>query len=142
MLNGEVLGQKFYAARNAPFTRLGKAGKPMIGLRRNGQKPGPLGIGGQAVIRRALATTAIGNYGRYYGKDARGMPNISDAMAQGFPSNLRKTPEAKLQYRREKAAEAHASATARWQGAGGGFPTVPITGQGYGGFGPVAPRYP
>jgi hypothetical protein len=90
----------------------------MIGLRRNGQTPGMYGIGGQAPIRRAFATTAHNNFGRYYGKDARGMPNISDAMQAGFPSNLRKSAESKIQARREKASLEHQASVARWQGAG------------------------
>ena len=113
MLNGGVLGQKFYAARNPRWTKLGKAGKPMMGLRSNGQVPGPYGHGGQAEIRRAFAQTAIGNFGTT-GLAANGMPNIALAMAARFPKRV--SPDQQAAARRAKAQAAHAAAQARWGG--------------------------
>lgn len=113
-MNIEVYGAKVYGARNPGWTRLGKSGKPMLGLRRNGQIPGPTGIGGQSLIRGAFARDMMGNYGKYYGKDARGMPNIANAAARNFPTGLRKSPRQKKQERLAKAAQAHRDTEARW----------------------------
>lgn len=118
MLNIEVLGSKAYAARNPKWTRLGKSGKDMIGLRANGQKPGPVGVGGQSVIRKAFAETAMNSLYGQYGKDERGMPIVADLMQANFPSQYRKTEESKIQARREKAAASHNATLGRWRGGG------------------------
>lgn len=118
-VNGEIAGMKVYGARNPPWTKLGKSGKPMWGLRSNGQKPGMEGIGRQGIIREALARTAYNNLYQQYGKDERGMPIVADIMAADFPSNLRKSPEAKIQERRAKAAARHAQTGAKLSGASG-----------------------
>jgi hypothetical protein len=114
-MQGEIFGYKFYSARNPKWTKLGKAGKPMIGLRGNGQKPGMEGTGKQAIIRPAFARAAYESYGTY-GKDERGMPNMANAVAAKFPANLRKSPEAKLQARREASARRHAATGAKLSG--------------------------
>ncbi len=113
-LNGEVLGQKFYAARNPKWTKLGKAGKPLMGLRANGQKPGHKGIANQGKIRKAFAKTAYDKLFGQYGKDERGMPVVADIMQAEFPKNLRKTEEQKLAERREAAAKLHARRGKSW----------------------------
>ena len=115
-LNGEFVGQKFYMARNPPWTRLGKAGKPMMGPRANNQKPGLEGTGGQGVIRTAFAQAAYQSYGTY-GKDERGMPLMADSVASKFPANLRKSPEAKVQARRQASAKRHAETGAKLSGS-------------------------
>lgn len=109
----DIFGSKGYVARNPKWTALGKAGKPMWGVRHNGQKPGLEGVGRQGIIRTAFAQTAASNLYGKYGKDARGMPIVADIMAASFPSQLRKSPEAKLQERRQKAAQAHQNTLAK-----------------------------
>ncbi|MGC8699261.1 MAG: hypothetical protein ACP5RE_03705 [Candidatus Acidifodinimicrobium sp.] len=125
MLNGNVLGQKFYVARNPIWTKLGRAGKPMLGLRANNQKPG-LGVGNQGVQRARFAQSAMGLYGTT-GKDARGMPmmavKMSSALGGYHPEKAKAAYEAKRQ-------AAHSMAQARWGGV------VPSSGAGqslYGG---------
>jgi len=125
MLNGSILGQKFYAARNPRWTKLGKAGKPLLGLRANNQIPGPKGIGEQGIQRAKFAHAAIGLYGTK-GFDARGMP----AMARRMSETLGYHPEATRQKLEAKRAAAHAAAQARW----GGVPVPPSGGQGFGGY--------
>lgn len=125
--NIEVLGSKVYFARNPKWTKLGKAGKPLMGPRANGQKPGLEGTGRQGVIRTAFAQTAYNNLYQVYGKDERGMPLVADEMAANFPSNLRKSPEAKIQERRSRAAARHAQTGAKLSGAGG--PMIPYKGE-------------
>jgi len=115
-LNGQFLGQKFDVARNPPWTKLGKKGKPGIGPRANNQKPGMEGTGRQGVIRTAFAQTAYAAYGTY-GKDERGMPNMANAVGANFPPNLRKSPEAKIQERRQASARRHAQTGAKLSGA-------------------------
>lgn len=112
MLNGEVLGQKFYAARNPVWTRYGKAGKPMISLRANRQKGGP-GVGEQYMQRSKFAHAAISLYGTK-GKDARGMPMMAVRMSGALGGYH---PEAQKQKIAAKAAEAHNAAVQRWSGA-------------------------
>ncbi len=118
MLNGSVLGQKFYAARNPIWTKLGRAGKPLIGLRANNQKPG-LGVGGQAAQRSKFALAAINLYGTR-GKDARGMPMMAVKMAQALGGYHPEQTKAKLEAKRQAA---HAAAQARWSGVPVGVPT-------------------
>lgn len=115
-LNGEFLGQKFYIARNPRWTKLGKAGKPMIGPRANGQKPGLEGVGRQSVVRTAFAQAAYQSYGTY-GKDERGMPLMADSVASKFPAGLRKSHEAKIQARRQASAKRHAETGAKLSGS-------------------------
>ena len=118
--NIEVMGAKIYWARNPKWTKLGKAGKPLFGPRGNGQKPGLTGGSDkQNVIRTSFANVAYNNLYQQYGKDERGMPIVADIMASNFPSSLRKSPEAKIQERRQRAAVSHAQTGAKLSGAGG-----------------------
>ena len=126
MLNGSVLGQKFYAARNPRWTKLGKAGKPLLGLRANNQKPGPTGIGDQGIQRAKFARAAMSLYGTK-GFDARGMPAMASKMSAALGGYH---PEASKQKRDAKRAEAHAMAQARWSGV----PYQPSGGQNFGGY--------
>jgi len=126
MLNGEVFGQKFYAARNPRWTKLGKAGKPLIGLRANNQIPGPVGRGEQGIQRSKFAHAAIGLYGTR-GFDGRGMPAMASKMSVALGGYH---PEATRQKLEAKRAEAHNAAVARW----GGVPVRPSGGQGFGGY--------
>ena len=61
MLNGSVFGQRFYAARNPPWT----AHKPTMSLRANGQIAGKYGHGDQRYVRRIFAETGIQNFGMH-----------------------------------------------------------------------------
>lgn len=125
-----------YTARNPQWTKLGKARKPMLGLRANGQRGG-LGVGGQQVIRNAFIQTALANGDQHhYGRDVRGMPNSANAMAMNFPSSLKVSPEQKVAKRRAKLDEAHQVARAKW--SGGSFRPAPAL---MGRF-PAPPEYP
>jgi len=126
MLNGSVLGQKFYAARNPRWTKFGKAGKPLLGLRANNQKPGPMGIGDQYIQRAKFARAAISLYGTK-GFDARGMPVMASKMSAALGGWH---PEATKEKIKAKRAEAHAMAQARWSGV----PYQPSGGQNFGGY--------
>ena len=126
MLNGSVLGQKFYAARNPRWTKFGKAGKPLLGLRANNQKPGPMGIGDQYIQRAKFARAAISLYGTK-GFDARGMPVMASKMSTALGGWH---PEATKEKIKAKRAEAHAMAQARWSGV----PYQPSGGQSFGGY--------
>jgi len=122
MLNGSVLGQKFYAARNPRWTKLGKAGKPLIGLRANNQKPG-MGVGDQGIQRSKFAHAAIGLFGTR-GFDGRGMPAMASKMSTALGGYH---PEATKQKQEAKRAEAHNAAVARW----GGVSVQPSGGQSF-----------
>ena len=132
--NIEVMGAKVYWARNPKWTKLGKAGKSLYGPRANGQKPSlEGGTARQRIIRNAFAMTAYNNLYGHYGKDERGMPIVANIMASQFPSNLRKSPEAMLQERRQRAAASHARTGAKLS-AGAAGPMIGgeiYTGEGY-----------
>ena len=126
MLNGSVLGQKFYAARNPRWTKLGKAGKPLLGLRANNQIPGKKGIGDQYIQRAKFAMAAINLYGTK-GFDARGMPAMAKKMSEALGGWH---PEITKQKQEAKRAEAHRLAQARWSGVS----YQPSGGQNFGGY--------
>jgi hypothetical protein len=114
MLNGVVLGQKFYVARNPRWTKLGRTGKPLLGLRANNQVPG-LGTGNQGLQRARFAQAAMGNYGTR-GFDARGMPAMASKMSVALGGYH---PEKSKAAYEAKRAEAHARAQANWSGVSG-----------------------
>jgi hypothetical protein len=126
MLNGSILGQKFYAARNPRWTKLGKAGKPLMGLRANNQIPGPKGIGDQGMQRSKFAHAAMANYGTR-GFDGRGMPAMASKMSAALGGYH---PEVSKQRQEARRASAHAAAQARWSGVA----IQPSGGQGFGGY--------
>jgi len=129
MLNGSVLGQKFYAARNPRWTKFGKAGKPLLGLRANSQVPGVKGIGNQYIQRRRFAETAMSLYNsNIKGIDPQlGIPNFAVEMMKRLGHE---SEEAKRQKYEARRASAHAAAVARWSGS----PIRPGGGQNFGGY--------
>lgn len=110
-MKGEILGQKFYVARNPRWTKLGRAGKPMLGLRANNQVPG-FGKGLQQEQRRRFAQAAIGLFGTR-GFDARGMPMMASKMSVALGGYHPEKSRARIEAKR---AEAHQRAQATWSG--------------------------
>jgi len=129
MLNGSILGQKFYAARNPRWTKFGKAGKPLIGLRVNSQVPGVKGIGDQYIQRRRFAQTAMSLYDSHIKgvNPELGIPNFAVEMMKKLG---RQTEEAKQQKYEARRASNHAAAVARWSG----MPVQPSGGQSFRGY--------
>jgi len=129
MLNGSILGQKFYAARNPRWTKFGKAGKPLLGLRANNQVPGVKGIGNQYIQRRRFAETAMSLYNNHIKgvNPELGIPNFAVEMMKRLGHESEEAKEQKYEARR---AAAHAAAVARWSGT----PVRPGGGQNFGGY--------
>lgn len=119
MLNGSVFGQRFYGARNPPWT----AHKPTMGLRANGQIKGKLGHGDQRYVRKAFALTGIKNFGMHGFALINGKmtPKPAAAMMQNLKSAYRAYPQiavgeqAQEQKRRAMAQASHSAAVARWE---------------------------
>jgi hypothetical protein len=120
MLNGSVFGQRFYAARNPPWT----AKKPTMSLRANGQIKGKLGHGDQKYVRKAFAMTGLGNFrmhgfsminGKMTPKPAAAMmANLKTAFA-AYPQ-IAVGEDAQKQKKRAQAEASHRASVARWQG--------------------------
>jgi hypothetical protein len=120
MLNGSVFGQRFYAARNPPWT----AHKPTMSLRANSQIKGKLGHGDQKFVRRAFALTGIKNFGMHgftlingkmTPKPAGAMMANLKAAYSGFPQIA--VGQAAQERKREAMKQAqHAQSVARWEG--------------------------
>ena len=127
MLNGSILGQKFYAARNPRWTKFGKAGKPLLGLRANSQVPGTKGIGNQYIQRRRFAEIAMSLYNNNIkGIDPQlGIPNFAVEMMKRLGHE---SEEAKKEKYKARRAAAHAAAVARWSGTS----VTPSGGQSFG----------
>ena len=119
MLNGSVFGNRFYAARNPPWT----AHKPTMSLRNNGQIKGKYGHGDQRYVRRIFAETGIQNFGMHGFAMINGKmtPKPAAAMMQKLKAAYSSNPhiavgaQAQEQKRQAMAQEAHRSAVARWQ---------------------------
>ena len=129
MLNGSILGQKFYAARNPRWTKFGKAGKPLLGLRANSQVPGVKGIGKQYIQRRRFAEAAMTLYNNNITgvNPELGIPNFAVEMMKRLGHESEQVKRQKYEARR---ASAHAAAVARWTGS----PVQPGGGQNFGGY--------
>ena len=120
MLNGSVFGQRFYAARNPPWT----AKKPTMSLRANGQIKGKLGHGDQKYVRRVFAEVGMQNFGMHGFAMVNGKmtPKPAAAMMSKLKEAFRKYPQiavgeqAQEQKKRAMAQASHAAAVARWQG--------------------------
>lgn len=120
MLNGSVFGQRFYAARNPPWT----AHKPTMSLRANGQIKGKLGHGDQRFVRRIFAETGIQNFGMHGFAMVNGKmtPKPAAAMMQKLKAAYSTNPHiavgeaAQEQKKRAQAEASHRAAVARWQG--------------------------
>jgi len=121
MLNGSVFGQRFYAARNPPWT----AKKPTMSLRANGQIKGTLGHGDQKYVRKAFAMTAIKNYphGRGFAMmNGKMTPKSAFLMQQDLKAAFAAYPQiavgidARKQKMRAQAEASHRASVARWQG--------------------------
>ena len=120
MLNGSVFGQRFYAARNPPWT----AKKPTMSLRANGQIAGMYGHGDQKYVRRAFAVTAINHaYGQHGFALINGKmtPKSAAAVMQNVKAEFRSYPQIAVGQatqeakKKARAEEAHRSAVARWE---------------------------
>ena len=119
MLNGSVFGQRFYAARNPPWT----AHKPTMALRANGQVKGKYGPGDQRFVRRIFAETGIQNFGMHGFAMVNGKmtPKPAAAMMQKLKAAYSTNPHiavgeaAQEQKKRAQAEAAHRAAVARWQ---------------------------
>ena len=120
MLNGSVFGQRFYAARNPPWT----AKKPTMSLRANGQIKGKLGHGDQRFVRRIFAEQGIQNFGMHGFAMVNGKmtPKPAAAMMQKLKAAYGSNPriavgEAAQEQKKMAQAEAsHRASVARWQG--------------------------
>lgn len=120
MLNGSVFGQRFYAARNPPWT----AHKPTMSLRANGQVKGKLGHGDQRFVRRAFALTGIKNFGMHGFAMVNGKmtPKPAAAMMANLKAAYSAYPQiavgsqAQEQKKRAMAEESHRASVARWEG--------------------------
>ena len=120
MLNGSVFGQRFYAARNPPWT----AHKPTMALRANGQIKGKLGHGDQRFVRRIFAEQGIQNFGMHGFAMVNGKmtPKPAAAMMQKLKAAFAAYPQiavgeaAQEQKKRAMAEASHRAAVARWQG--------------------------
>ena len=120
MLNGSVFGQRFYAARNPPWT----AHKPTMSLRANGQIAGKYGHGDQKYVRKAFAITAINHAngkrgftlinGKLTPKSAAGVMQNVKAAFRNYPQ-IAVGDAAQEQKKRARAEEAHRSSVARWE---------------------------
>jgi hypothetical protein len=120
MLNGSVFGQRFYAARNPPWT----AKKPTMSLRANGQIKGKLGHGDQKYVRKAFAMTGLGNF-RMHGFsmiNGKMTPKPAAAMMANLKTAFAAYPQiavgeaAQEQKKRAQAEASHRASVARWQG--------------------------
>lgn len=119
MLNGSVFGQRFYAARNPPWT----VHKPTMGLRANGQIKGKYGHGDQQYVREAFALEGIQNYGKtgFVMMNGKLTPRPAYEMQQHLQAAYRKYPEiavgpeARKRRIEQMRADAHRSSVARWQ---------------------------
>ena len=120
MLNGSVFGQRFYAARNPPWT----AKKPTMSLRANGQIKGKLGHGDQRFVRRIFAEQGIQNFGMHGFAMVNGKmtPKPAAAMMQKLKAAYGSNPRiavgeaAQEQKKRAQAEASHRASVARWQG--------------------------
>ena len=120
MLNGSVFGQRFYAARNPPWT----AHKPTMSLRANGQIKGKLGHGDQRFVRRIFAEQGIQNFGMHGFAMVNGKmtPKPAAAMMQKLKAAYGSNPRiavgeaAQEQKKRAQAEASHRASVARWQG--------------------------
>jgi hypothetical protein len=120
MLNGSVFGQRFYAARNPPWT----AHKPTMSLRANGQVKGKYGHGDQKFVRKAFALTGIKNRGMHGFTMLNGKmtPKPAAAMQANLKAAFSAYPQiavgeqARRQKREAMAEAAHRAAVARWEG--------------------------
>lgn len=120
MLNGSVFGQRFYAARNPPWT----AHKPAMSLRANEQIKGKLGHGDQRFVRRIFAETGIQNFGMHGFAMVNGKmtPKPAAAMMQKLKAAYSANPHiavgeaAQEQKKRAMAEASHRASVARWQG--------------------------
>ena len=119
MLNGSVFGQRFYAARNVPWT----AHKPTMSLRANGQVKGKYGHGDQRFVRKAFALTGIKNFGMHGFVMINGKmtPKPAGAMMQNLKAAYRTYPQiavgeqAQEQKKQAMAQVAHRASVARWE---------------------------
>ena len=119
MLNGSVFGQRFYAARNVPWT----AHKPTMGLRANGQVKGKYGHGDQRYVRKAFALTGIKNFGMHGFVMINGKmtPKPAGAMMQNLKAAYRAYPQiavgeqAQERKKQAMAQAAHSASVARWE---------------------------
>lgn len=119
MLNGSVFGQRFYAARNPPWT----AKKPTMSLRANGQIKGKLGHGDQKFVRRIFAETGIKNFGMHGFAMVNGKmtPKPAAAMMRDLKAAYSSNPriavgeKAQEQKKRAMAEMAHRASVARWE---------------------------
>jgi hypothetical protein len=119
MLNGSVLGQRMYAARNPPWT----AHKPTMGLRANSQIKGKYGHGDQRYVRKAFALTGIKNFGMHGFALINGKmtPKPAAAMMQNLKAAYRSYPQiavgeqARQQKKLAMAQASHGAAVARWE---------------------------
>jgi len=120
MLNGSVLGQRFYVARNPPWT----VHKPTLGARANSQIKGKYGHGDQRFVRKAFAVTGIGNFGMHGFAMVNGKmtPKPAAAMMANLKAAFAAYPQiavgdqAQEQKKRAMAEMAHRASVARWQG--------------------------
>lgn len=120
MLNGSVFGQRFYAARNPPWT----AKKPTMSLRANGQVKGKLGHGDQKYVRRVFAEVGIQNFGMHGFAMVNGKmtPKPAAAMMSKLKAAFAAYPQiavgddAQKQKKRAMAEASHRASVARWQG--------------------------
>ena len=120
MLNGSVFGQRFYGARNPPWT----AHKPTMGLRANGQIKGKLGHGDQRYVRKAFALTGIKNFGMHGFALINGKmtPKPAAAMMQNLKAAYRSYPQIAVGQQAQEAKKqamaqaAHRASVARWEG--------------------------
>jgi len=120
MFNGSVFGNRFYAARNPPWT----AHKPTMSLRNNGQIKGKYGHGDQRYVRSAFAVTAINHaYGQHGFALINGKmtPKSAAAVMQNVKAAFRTNPHiavgeaAQEQKKRAMAEASHRAAVARWE---------------------------
>lgn len=137
MLNGSVFGQRFYAARNPPWT----AHKPTMALRANGQVKGKYGHGDQRYVRQGFAIQGIKNFGQtgFVMINGKRTPKPAGLMMQNLKADYSKYPQIAVgpvaQKKKMDAmrAASHAASVARWeQGTvndfmpGGAFERGPI----------------